>query len=346
MTVLLTGGTGFVGMGVLARLLERGDEVICVVRGNDPDGRLTAALDIIGVAGASRARARALRGDVTEKLRRVPDVDSVVHCAASVSFGLPLDEARRVNVDGTRHALAAAERADARYVHVSTAYVAGDHRGVVSEADLDRGQRFRNTYEQTKLEGEALVAKSGVDAVVLRPSIVVGESATGWTPTFNVLYWPLRAFDRGLLSAVPAAPRARVDVVPVDYVAEAIVHVARSRPDVRGALHLVAGDDAATVGEIVDLAAATLDRPRPRSAALDPRLGGTPEGARYLPYFGMELRFDDTRARDVLGPAGIAPPPLADYFGRLMAFARRARWGKRPLTRPEALEALATGGSR
>lgn len=137
-----------------------------------------------------------------------------------------------------------------------------------------------------------------------------------------------------------------MDVVPVDYVAEAIVHVAARRPDLQGALHLVAGDRAATVDEIVDLAAATLDRPRPRSAPLDARLGDSPEGARYLPYFDMELLFDDTRSREVLGPVGIAPPPLADYFGRLMRFARRARWGKRALTRPQALEALATVQSR
>jgi long-chain acyl-CoA synthetase len=260
-----------------------------------------------------------------------------VHCAASVSFDLPLDEARRINVDGTRHALEAARRAGARYVHVSTAYVAGRHPGRFRESRLMCGQTFRNTYEQTKAEAELLVHRSGGDAVVVRPSIVMGESTTGWTPAFNVLYWPLRAFDRGLLGGIPSPPGARVDIVPVDYVADAICHVATARPDVQGVLQLVAADAAPTVAELVDLAAAALGRERPRLA--DRATGfaeHSPDASRYLPYFDMEVVFDDHRSREVLGPAGIAPPPLAEYFGRLVDFARRAAWGKRPLPRPIA----------
>ena len=53
----------------------------------------------------------------------------------------------------------------------------------------------------------------------------MGESTSGWTPAFNVLYWPIRAFSRGLFEEVPARPEAKVDVVPVDYVADALVHL-------------------------------------------------------------------------------------------------------------------------
>jgi len=335
--ILLTGATGFVGMEILARLLEAGEEVACVVRGDDPAGRLSAAMDTMGIPAASRAGVRAVAGDVTAPLPRLYGVRTIVHCAASVSFGLDLDEARRINVDGTRHALAAAEHAGARYVHVSTAYVAGRHRGVFREGHPACAQTFRNTYEQTKHEAEILVAGSGAGAVVLRPSIVVGESTTGWTPAFNVLYWPLRAFDRGLLPAVPARPGARVDVVPVDYVADAIVHVATQRPDVQGTLHLVAGHAAPTVEHLIDLAAATLGRERPPLTATPVDLATrSEEAARYLPYFDMEVVFDDARARDVLEPAAITPPPLGDYFERLIAYARAARWGKHALSRTQA----------
>ena len=61
--------------------------------------------------------------------------------------------------------------------------------------------------------------------MIARPSIVMGESTSGWTPAFNVLYWPIRAFSRGLFAEVPARPEALVDVVPVDYVADALVHL-------------------------------------------------------------------------------------------------------------------------
>jgi long-chain acyl-CoA synthetase len=335
MSILLTGATGFVGAQVLARLLrESREDVVAVVRGPDSTSRLRAALDTAGVPAADRRRVGVLSADLTRPLPRIAGVTTVVHCAASVSFGLDLAEARRINVDGTLHALRAAERAGARYVHVSTAYVAGRHRGRFEENQLDAGQEFRNTYEQSKLEAERLVRASGADAIVLRPSIVVGEAATGWTTSFNVLYWPLRAFARGLLASVPARPDGRVDVVPVDYVADAIAHVALRRPDVRGTLHLVAGEGAVTVDELLDLASGALERERPELAPLPEELAErSPEAARYLPYFDMDVVFGDARSRAVLGPAGIAPPPLRDYFGTLVDFAQAARWGKAPLAR-------------
>jgi nucleoside-diphosphate-sugar epimerase len=335
MSILLTGATGFVGMQVLARLLAADDrDVVVAVRGPEPTRRVRAALDTMAVPHALRRRVGVLPADVVRPLPRVAGVQTVVHCAASVSFGLDLDEARRINVGGTRHALEAAKRSGARYVHVSTAYVAGRHSGIFREDELDVGQEFRNTYEQTKLEAERLVRASGLDAVVLRPSIVVGESRTGWTSSFNVLYWPLRAFARGLLDTVPARPDGRVDVVPVDYVADAIAHVARERDDVRGTLHLVAGEQAVTVDELLDLAALALDRGRPPLAAVPDGLAErSADAARYLPYFDMDVVFEDARSRAVLRPAGIAPPPLREYFGTLVDFAQAARWGKAPLAR-------------
>jgi nucleoside-diphosphate-sugar epimerase len=86
----------------------------------------------------------------------------IVHCAASVSFGLSLDEARAINVAGTRRMLKLAGRARelgvlARYAQVSTTYVAGTHAGRFYEYDLDVGQSFHNPYEQSKFEAERLI---------------------------------------------------------------------------------------------------------------------------------------------------------------------------------------------
>ena len=96
MTVLLTGATGFVGTEVLARLLDRGDEdVVALVRGARPATRLRDAMDRAGIPDdGRRARVAALSGDVTTPFPSVAGVRTVVHCAASVSFGLDLDEAR------------------------------------------------------------------------------------------------------------------------------------------------------------------------------------------------------------------------------------------------------------
>jgi nucleoside-diphosphate-sugar epimerase len=309
-SVLLTGATGFVGGEVLARL--EGEDVVALVRRPLPGVR-TVAGDLtapgLGVAPG------ALEG-VTE----------IVHCAASVSWDLPIERARAINVEGTRRVLElAAGLPDLRrLVHVSTAYVAGRFAGRFGEDDLFVGQEFRNTYEQSKAEAEQLVREAGLPSVVVRPSIVMGDSRTGRTPVFNVLYWPLRAYARGLLREIPAPPDARVDIVPVDHVAHAIVTALRA--DVRGTLNVVAGDDAVTVGRLAELAAGALGRERPALGAPASDLAvHSPEAAAYLAYFDMRVVFDDARARSVLGPA----PLLEDYFGRLIEYAQRARWGKR-----------------
>jgi nucleoside-diphosphate-sugar epimerase len=315
MTLLLTGATGFLGSYLASRLPAAPD---CVVRGRDPQSRLNAALAPLG------ARGRAVAGDLAGGPLDidVSEVTHIVHCAADVAFTRPLAEARTINVGGARRVVELAERAPRleRVVHVSTSYVAGRHAGSFGEDDLDRGQSFRNTYEQTKFEAEQLVRSAGLPLTVVRPSIVVGESTSGWTSSFNVLYPPLRAFARGLVERVPADPSASVDVVPVDHVAEVILSALE--PDAPDTLHAVAGDAAPTTTQLAELAATLLERPVP---ALDP--GSETAGGLevYAPYFTVRTRFDARRARS----RGLVPPPLADYLPRVLAFADTARWGKR-----------------
>ena len=312
MTVLVTGATGFLG-GYLLRRLDDVD-VVALVRGPDAQARL----DGVPV----------IEGDLITGVPRLPeDITTIVHCAASVSFTLPLEQARAINVEGTKRLLEAAAALPSlkRFVHVSTAYVAGTHDGAFREGDLDVGQGFRNTYERTKLEAERAVRASGLPVRVVRPSIVVGESTTGWTSSFNVLYPPLQALARGLVRRVPADPQAIVDVVPVDHVADVILAAMRwaTGPDT---LHAVAGDGALRAGELAALAASELNMPTPE---LDPLGSDLPPGGLevYAPYFTVRTRFDASRTRAL----GLAPPPLPHYLGRILSFAQEARWGKRPI---------------
>jgi nucleoside-diphosphate-sugar epimerase len=342
--VLLTGATGFLGMEVLARLLERSDrEVVCVVRAADgpaAEERLDGVLaKLYRDPSSHRGRVRALPGDLTSGVEPPGEaIDVVCHCAASIAFDLSLDEAREINVDGTRTVIELARAAGARrFVHVSTAYVAGTHSGTFTEDML--GSSFRNTYEQTKCEAERIVAEvSGMEVAIARPSIVMGESDSGWTPAFNVLYWPLRAFARGLFAQVPAKPDGRVDVVPVDYVADGIFKLIES--DATGTFNLVSGSEASTCLELADLACAYFDRPRPPFVGTGESAGAAADehGAVYLPYFDMEVVFDDTNTREQLG---IEAPRLRTFFDALMDYADTTRWGKRAMTREEARERVA-----
>jgi thioester reductase-like protein len=370
--VLLTGGTGFVGMEVLARYLERGDRhVITLVRAGDDaaaQARIDATLrNLFGVVRARRyaGRVEAVAGELTEPSLGLPAwrrrelarrVSVIVHAAASVSFTLPLDEAREINVEGTRRLLDFAELASEhggleRYAHISTAYIAGTHAGRYAEDDLDVGQDFRNSYEQSKFESEQLVqARSSVPFTIMRPSIIVGDRRTGWTAAFNVMYWPLRAFARGLYAAVPAVPSAPLDVVSVDYVADAIHALCELPGGIGATYHLTAGDQASTIGEVAELASSYFGKPAPQvlspaDFAAASRFASKTQRAAlegsiaYFPYFAIPTVFDDARARARLVPTGITVSPLRDYLTRLLDFATESRWGKRPIGRAEALAA-------
>lgn len=383
--ILITGATGFVGGEVLARLLERTEQPIYALVRADGDAEAADRLRVVvesllGDAGEHAGQVLAVSGDVTmpwlgiQPSRRdwlAARVGAIIHCAASVSFTLGLDESRAINLDGTRRMLELAERCRARggldyFLHVSTSYVAGDFDGVFTERDHDVGQGFRNAYEQSKFEAEALIRRrrTRLPTQVVRPSIVVGDSRSGWTPAFNVLYGPMRAFSQGAYQAIPASGSSPVDVVPVDYVADSILALA-GRPGTT--YHLTAGRRAVSVDELIALGCGYTGRAAPQKIpprlyrrAIHPLLlRAVGERRRkalrasevYFPYFDIRTRYATGRTERILRPLGIEPPPLRSYFDRLMAYAEAAEWGETPLARHEtfvpAAERKATSaGSR
>ena len=373
--LLLTGATGFVGTELLVRELRRGERHVYALVRADSDEHATRRLhatlrDALGAAEPYAARVTAIAGDLERpRLGLRPDraralaaaVGEIVHGAASVSFELSLERSRAINVEGTRRMLELAERCRRngglrRFTYVSTAYVAGEHRGVFREDDLDVGQRFRNPYEQSKFEAEQLACswRDRLPITVVRPSIIVGDSVSGWTASFNVLYWPLRALHRGAYPILPARRGAPVDVVSVDYVADAICALSRLPGAAGRTFHLTASGRASSIGELLDLAVRRLGCRRP--PLVGPRLyrrvlhplalRASPRRRRflrateaYLPYFAMRVRYDDAAARAALGPA-LQPAPLKEYFDLLVDYALVAHWGRRPVARADA------GGAR
>lgn len=362
-------------MEVLARFLERTDRrVYALVRaGGDEEARerLGDTLStLFGDQDGYADRVVAVPGDIetdglgldaSTRKRLAGEVSDIIHCAASVSFALPLEESREINVDGTRRLLELGEECREqgglrRFSYVSTAYVAGTHAGEFREDQLDVGQAFRNPYERSKFEAERLVHsyRDRLPIQVFRPSIVVGERSTGWTASFNVLYAPLKAFARGAYRALPIRRAAPVDVVPVDYVADAVFELSNGpleRED-RETYHLVAGHHATTVGRLIELSAGYFKRRPPRAIppalyrrVVHPLLVRRSSGKRrqalkksevYFPYFSSRVRYDDRRARRRLQPAGIEVTPVERYFDRLADFATRCRWGRSSITRAEA----------
>jgi len=365
--ILLTGATGFLGMDALARLIERDhDQIVVLIRAQDDssarqrlDSVLARLYDRIPTAAA---RVSAVRGDLlqpglglsaADRAWLIASVDRIVHCAASISFDLPLHEAREINVQGVQRVIELAREIAAagtlsRLLHVSTAYVSGRHAGAFGEHDLDLGQEFRNTYEQSKNEAERLLAEADeLPIAVARPSIVVGHSSSGWTSAFNVLYWPMRAFERGLLQEVPAREDSIVDFVPVDYVTDGILALL-DHDHAHGAYNLVSGELALTAGELVQLHSSLSGRQPLRFVAQETAAAsGLPAGAEtFVPYFDVRCRFTDERACGVLAAAGArAKPDPRDYLEQLINYARSTAWGKRPTSRQAAFAAASDASS-
>jgi thioester reductase-like protein len=238
--LLLTGSTGFLGGELLRRLIlspER-PEICLLIRGQDSEERFKRLIaKLVQESGSDEftSRLRLLSGDTSlenlglgaaefESLSR--KISRIIHSSASTNLGQSIEAARLENVRGTRELVRLARSSGENFqtfFHVSTAYVAGDTTEKVSADRLILDGPFKNGYEQSKAEAEMLVRESGLDYCIFRPSIIVGDSHTGITSSFNVLYVPVKFLVRGLFSALPLSDKAPFDAVPINYVADSIV---------------------------------------------------------------------------------------------------------------------------
>jgi thioester reductase-like protein len=362
--ILVTGATGFLGTQLVHEILQR-----------QPHARLALLIrDRPSLSGQQRAdafipphqrsRVEVHSGDVglpncgidgAAWSRLSSEATRVIHCAATVRFDHSLEEARRINVEGTRRILdfAAAARQLRSLAYVGTAYVAGERSDLVRENELVVGQTYRNTYEQTKAEAEALVQSrlGSMPGVILRPSIIVGDSRTGVTSSFKMMYWPLKIYARRLWRTVPGYPDAVLDIVPVDFVATAVAQLAFDEAALGSTVHLCAGPrGSATIAQVAQRASEYFHVPQPRYvdpkfffAALRPLLFAAlwgskrrvlRDGRAYRDYFTMRMQFDTTNAERLLGPSGIHPPQVLDYLDRLFHYCVASEWGRKPVVTP------------
>lgn len=327
---VVTGATGFIGAALVLELLQwTDDEVIALVRPG-PTGaearlrealaRAARAYELEAVLASEGGRVRAVAGDIT-----APGCGAqgpiaarggqMWHCAASLRYeDRHVAEIRATNVEGTRHALALAQRIGVEaFNHVSTAYVAGRTCGVVLEEILPEVETC-NLYERSKVDAERLVAaEPGLCKRLLRPGIVVGHSRTRAATTFSGFYGFIRQTlqfagavhraQEGLLTRAPL--RMRVDaelglgMIPIDSVARQAAQIGLD-PAAQGVFHLTHPSPPA-VGRAIRAVFRALELHEPRFVAdraefewlderLDQRLGF------YGSYLIGERRFDRRRS--------------------------------------------------
>jgi len=359
--ILVTGATGFLGVRLVRELLDRQPNATLALVIRDRPGQSGQQRADQFILPADRPRVHVYSGDMGQPncgldpaayQRLTAATTRVIHSAATVRFDHSLAEARAINVEGTRRVLdfAAAAPNLCSLAYVGTAYVAGERSDLVREDELAIGQGYRNTYEQTKAEAEALVRSrlESMPGVILRPSIIVGDSQTGATSSFKMMYWPLKIYARRLWRTVPGYPDAVLDIVPVDYVANAVARLTFDEAALGSTVHLCAGPrGSATIQQIARRAAEYFNAPEARYvdpkfffAAIRPLLFATlwgkkrrvlRDGRAYRDYFTMRMQFDTTNADRLLGPAGLLPPPVLDYLDRLFHYCVASDWGRKPL---------------
>ncbi len=238
MTYFVTGATGFIGRHLVERLLERDGDIHVLVRAGSLE-RLDRLVERWGPAAAGRITP--VVGDLTERRLGLSyddvaaltgNVEHFFHLAAM--YDMTADDAlnETLNVDGTRHAVQLANEVGGVLHHVSSVAVAGERKGLFREDHFDEGQRLPSAYHRTKFESEKLVrTEATVPWRVYRPAIVVGHSKTGEMDKIDGPYYFFKAIQKvrhALPEWVPlVGPELGfTNLVPVDYVAAAMDHIA------------------------------------------------------------------------------------------------------------------------
>jgi len=355
--IFLTGSTGYIGAHVAVNLLrDYGAPLNLLIRAREPqeaEDRLWRALqlhlDFNTFYEILQTRIRVFRGDLTSERfglsqddydRLVHTTDSVIHCAASLNRKSE-KACLNVNLRGTLEVIKLALQVDhyhglRRFSHVSTVAVAGKRQDEVVTEDnsIDWNLSDYDPYARTKKFCEHMIRQLLPEApkTIFRPSIVLGDSRRAETTQFDMV----RAFVfLAGLKVLPLRPKDRVDIVNVDFVADAIatLHV-KERPQF-DTYHLSSGRESQTFKQITEsLAAAAgkrgpiylpfMERPFDQTVnLLSNRKGAIGHGAAlmkvFMPYLTFNTVFDNTRVTTELGRK---PVPFSQYSYPLLKFSR------------------------
>lgn len=357
--VFLTGATGFLGHYVLSELLSRAN-VICRVLIRRADAEAAAELaTLLAPLGVDVSRHLAAgriewaNGALPENVRStdLSGVDRIIHTAANTRFDALGEEPHRTNVLGTQALLDAAASARIRhFVHVSTAYAGGPRRGSVAERVAEAPDPSANDYECSKWRAERIVRAWAVadrHAVIVRPSILMGDARTGRATRFGGVYLLARsvalmaravAQDTGCnRHAIPLRimgdPAVRPNLVPVCWAARRVAKVALAETPVNRVYNLTqpqpptAAEIKAWLEPYFDVAGGEFtDRIWPWAEPSRYEEAFYAVGPSVLDYFNRHLNFE----MNGVDPTDLPPRVDRDYFIRCLDYAVLHDWGRRP----------------
>lgn len=366
--VLLTGHPGFIAKRLLRRLLTdmpRARFTLLV----EESARVDAEADVQAMGAERQRRVRITGGDISKmdlglsglEIEALRDVTQIFHLAAVQKVDAPADVLEAANVTGVRNMLTFARELPSlqRFVHFSTCLVSGDREGVITEDELDAGQRFHTFYEETKLRGEKLAraAMKDLPVTIVRPSIVVGSSETGEIDRFDGVYAIAILVVASPVSVplpLPGPGTAPLNLVPVDFVTKAVARLAVDPRASGGTFHIV-DPNPLSARHVYDLIAQRAGKRVPKKvpfswgltsslAARIMKLPGIERLSRHqlpqLSSFDRFVVYNCAGTLSLLDGTGISCPRFDTYVDKLMGFVTESMKRERTSRRATSADPL------